>query len=501
MYWFQTAILVIILFFVFTWMIGGKPRRLPPGPWGLPLLGYSPFLGSMPYITMAKLGKRYGGIFTLPLFHQKIVVLSDWTSIKEALVKQSHIFSGRPVTPIVEKCLDNADISLSDDIGWRERRNLLLHHLKNFIFAKKLVEDVVMEETNKLLELLQLQNQQPVNIRKQLTICILNIVWTFVGSKRFTYSDSRMMELIDAAEIIVKELENHNVTHFVPALCHLPGRHFQKFLQANEKLNTFLDEEIEAHISTFQESHIRDFIDEYLAEIKKHQEQKSPFQTFAYQKKHLRGAVWDLFLAGIDTTTTTILWGLLYMVTWPEIQRKVQHEMDHIIGRARQPMTKDMNVLPYTMAVLLEIQRFSTILPLSLTHFTRATTTLCGYTIPKSTVIFENIWAVHQDPELWGDPEVFRPERFLNAKGQAQKPEYLIPFSVGGRMCPGEHLARIQVFVIFACLLHSFSFSMAAGEKSSFITNEKSGLTRKPPTFLLMIQQRCVTEHNPVPQG
>ena len=140
----------------------------------------------------------------------------------------------------------------------------------------------------------------------------------------------------------------------------------------------------------------------------------------------------DLFVAGTDTTATTLKWAILYLMLHPDIQRKIHEELDMVIGRERMPTLEDRKVLPYTEAVLLEIQRIATIVPLSVPHSTAYDTKLAGYDIPAGTFILSNLWAVHHDPKVWKDPEEFKPERFLNEDGTAVvQREELIPFSIG----------------------------------------------------------------------
>lgn len=90
--------------------------------------------------------------------------------------------------------------------------------------------------------------------------------------------------------------------------------------------------------------------------------------------------------------------------------------------------------MPYCSAVVLETLRYSTIVSLSVLHTNTSETRLFGYRLPKGTIIAANLWAVHFDPKYWGDPEVFRPERFLDENGMIKKPDYLIPFATGKRV-------------------------------------------------------------------
>lgn len=457
------TVLAAILLLVY-WLTNGKPRGMPPGPIGLPLLGY-PFLGEKPYIVMMDLAKKYGPVFTLPFLNQHVVVLNDWRSIKMTLVQQSDTFSGRPPCLISEIMLKNADVIFSDGPGWRERRRFTVHHLKDFGFGQKSMEGVVMEEVTTLMEQMDKMVGQKKDFGHQLFLCFLNIIWSMVSGKRFKFGDRDMLEFVEVLDSIVEGITPSKHFHIIPVLRHLPGSGYQEFYRAFRKLDAFVIKEVDEHLATYQEGHARDFIDVFLTEIKAQQQKAdNPSSARSFQRKNLNAIIFDLFLAGGETGSTTLTWGLLYMITWPEVQIKVQEELDKVIGRSRLPTWQDRSVLPYTEAVLLEIHRYASLVPLSALHYTMATSTLGSYVIPKSTTIFENIWAVHHDPKYWGDPDVFRPERFLNDEGKVQKPEYLIPFSVGGRACLGESVAKTQMFLFFTCLLHRFSFKRAPGE-------------------------------------
>ena len=150
----------------------------------------------------------------------------------------------------------------------------------------------------------------------------------------------------------------------------------------------------------------------------------------------------------METNSTTLRWGVMFMAKFPEIQKRARQEIHEYIGRVRMPEMVDRSVLKYTDAVLSEVQRFATIVPLSIARTTTGPTCLGGYDLPDKTIIIPNLFAVHRDPELWPDPLNFNPDaNFLvkNSKGEItdqKNQEYLIPFSLGKRSCPGETLAK-----------------------------------------------------------
>lgn len=486
MEWFYLLLWTIILALLFRSFLK-KPKNLPPGPWGLPIVGYFPFLGKYPYKTLARLGRKYGSVYTLPLGHKYAVVLNDWKGIQEALIQQAETFSGRPSTVLIEDVVQRADVSTSHGAEWKERRRFTLHHLRDFGFGRHSMEEIIVSEIEKLVQRFRSAENQKVDICDTFFFSFMNIIWNIVGGKNFDSGNKYMAEFAKIIRVIFRELDTMKMIHFMPYLKHIPGMSFQGYLDAEHRLRAFLKKEIEEHIRTYQDSNHRDFVDVYLSEIYKRE--KLPEKSTSFQKENLVGVLHNLFNAAIDTGSNSISWGLLYMASWPNIQEKVQKELDEVVGRSRLPSFSDRQLLPYTEAVILEIQRYASIVPLSLPHSTLSLTTLMGYTIPKGTFIFENIWAVHHNPEYWGDPEVFRPERFLNDQGQVQKPEYFIPFSVGSRMCLGEPLARMELFLFFSCLMHQCSFSWVTGEQPPSFDPAVS-ITLSPQKFSLIVKPR-----------
>ncbi|XP_072043211.1 cytochrome P450 2U1-like [Amphiura filiformis] len=149
-------------------------------------------------------------------------------------------------------------------------------------------------------------------------------------------------------------------------------------------------------------------------------------------------------------------------MAFPKIQDRIHQELDAVVGRNRLPRLADEKDLPYTCATLLEAQRMGSVVAFGSPHVCGEDTTLGPYAIPKGTVVVANLWAIHYDPDLWPNPDEFNPERFLDEDGVLQKNEELIPFSTGLRMCPGEHLAKMELYIFFTHLLHQFTIKKPA---------------------------------------
>ncbi|XP_043076356.1 cytochrome P450 2J3 isoform X2 [Puntigrus tetrazona] len=235
--------------------------------------------------------------------------------------------------------------------------------------------------------------------------------------------------------------------------------------------------EVDKHYADWTPSSPRDFIDCYLTEIQKRKDHLEA----GFHEEGLQYAVLDLFVAGTETTSTTLLWAFVYMMKYPEIQEKVQEEIDKVVGRSRQPIMNDRSSMPYTDAVIHEVQRMGNVVPLSVPRMTNEDTILEGYFIPKGTQIIPNLTSVLFDQTKWKTPHSFDPQNFLNTQGEFEKPEAFIPFSAGKRSCPGETLARMELFLFFTSFLQSYTLSPPEGTQTSL--EFKFGITLSPKTF------------------
>lgn len=229
----------------------------------------------------------------------------------------------------------------------------------------------------------------------------------------------------------------------------------------------------------------QDFIDMYLLHV---EEEKKNNSNSGFDEDYLFYIIGDLFIAGTDTTTNSLLWCLLYMSLHPNIQEKIHEEIARVIGADRAPSLTDKAQMPYTEATIMEVQRLSTVVPLSIPHMTSEKTVLQGFTIPKGTIILPNLWSVHRDPAIWEKPNDFYPDRFLDDQGQLIKKETFIPFGIGKRVCMGEQLAKMELFLMFVSLMQSFTFVLPKDSKP--ILTGKYGLTLAPHPFNIIISKR-----------
>ncbi|XP_043935449.1 cytochrome P450 2D20-like [Protopterus annectens] len=178
----------------------------------------------------------------------------------------------------------------------------------------------------------------------------------------------------------------------------------------------------------------------------------------SFDEEYLLIEMFDLFLAGTDTTTNTMRWALLLMVAYPNVQEKCYKEIESIANGKEFVSYDDRLRMPYTQAVIHETLRFGNVVPLAVPHSTTKAVLFKGYTIPQGTRVMADLNSVLRDETQWKFPHEFNPANFLNGNGEFVKQEAFMPFSTGPRVCLGENLARMEIFLFFTCLLKKFEF-------------------------------------------
>ncbi|XP_041863324.1 cytochrome P450 2J4-like [Melanotaenia boesemani] len=464
-----------------------RPAGFPPGPRALPVVGNIFTLDrNRLHESLIELGKTYGDVFSLRLGPQWAVALNRFEAVKEALVTKGDSVVDRPDFPIQDDITGGLGVIFSNGTIWKEQRRFALSALKYFGFGKKSLEPVILDEFACCAEEFRSYKGKSFSPHLIVNNTISNIICHLVFGHRFEYTDEkfkRLMLLFGKALQIEASIWPQFYNSFPWLMRWLPGPH-QTVKQIWNDVKDFIRVELNEHKKNWDSSEPRDYIDFYLREIQMNKGQDG--NTF--DDENLIMCVLDLFVAGSETTSTTLRWAFLYMAKYPEIQEKVQAEIDQVIGQSRQPSMEDRTKLPYTDAVIHEIQRMGNIVPLSLPHATNKEVQLGGYTIPKGVMIIPNLASALFDENEWETPFTFNPGHFLSEEGKFVKRAAFIPFSAGKRLCLGENLARMELFLFFTSFMQHFTFSMPDGVDPVF--DYCHGLTLAPKEYKICANSR-----------
>ncbi|XP_063148689.1 cytochrome P450 2C5-like isoform X1 [Candoia aspera] len=443
-----------------------KKGELPPGPTPWPILGNLFQKNILPlYKSYSKLAKKYGPVFTVWMGPKPLVVLCGYEVVKDALVHHAEEFGGRPDIPFDVRVTKGQGILSKNETKWRELRRFTLSTLRNFGMGKTAMSKRVQEEALCLGEEIATTQGQPFNPKGIIMNATSNVICSVIFGNRFEYGNQTFLKQL---YILANEVGYFHsflgliYNTFPKIMDYFPGKHTKIFADS-EKVCDFIREKVEFHRRTLDPQNPRDYIDCFLI-----RSEKNSSEDF-YSIEDLVMSVYVLFFAGTTTTSQTLLYSLLAMAKFPDIQAKVQQEINEVVGANRSPTTEDRLRMPFTNAVVHEIQRYQ---KGSLENFPRATTCdtkFHGYNIPKNTAVVPMLSSVHFDPLQWETPERFNPDHFLDEKGQFRKRDAFMPFSAGKRACPGEALARMELFLFFSTLLQKFTFHMAGDSKDTDI--------------------------------
>ena len=439
--------------------------RLPPGPIPLPLIGNMLQMGPNPHIGLTKLAKKYGKIFRIQVGAHRIVVINDIELAREALVRKSNDFAGRPMfytASLISR--GGKDIAFAD-FGpiWKEQRKLAHSALRMFGNGVKSIEKRTCKEVDELIKKLEAADGKSIDPKKDVTLAVLNVICSFVFGERYELEDPEFETIVKYNEQFVQGFRAGNLVDFFPWLRYFPNKGLDMIKQAIKDRDVVLQKKYREHLMTYKDGITRDLTDTLLKVLKDtHQENSKLKGTFT--EDHVLMTLFDVFSAGTETTSTCILWAIIFFVMNPKVQDNVHKELDAVIGSDRMPGLDDRENLPYLEATIAEILRYSSLVPLLFPHSTTVDTSLSGYFIPKETVVMFNAWSMHRDQKQWNMPLQFDPTRFLDSNGNYVCPATFsyLPFGAGRRVCLAESLGKIQLFLFISHLLHKFKFSVSA---------------------------------------
>uniref|UniRef100_G1TPY1 Cytochrome P450 n=1 Tax=Oryctolagus cuniculus TaxID=9986 RepID=G1TPY1_RABIT len=425
--------------------------RLPPGPLPFPVLGNLWQLGFQLHPEMLlQLAQTHGSVFTVWVGPTPVVVLSGFQAVKEALVSNSEQFSGRPLTPLFRDLFGEQGVICSNGHTWRQQRRFCLATLRGLGLGKLALEVQLQAEAAELAEAFHREQGRPFDPQVPIVRCTARVIGALVFGPRLLSEEPIFQELIQAIDFglaFVSTVWRRLYDMFPWTLRHLPGPH-QEIFRHYKAVRGFIHQEIIRHKLMGPEAP-KDFISCYLARITEAED--DPVSTFS--EENLIQVVIDLFLGGTDTTATTLRWALIYMVQHEAVQERVQQELDMVLGTAQAVRYEDRERLPYTRAVLHEVQRLSSVVAVGAVRHCVTSTRVRGYPVPKGTIVLPNLASVLYDPECWETPREFNPSHFLDKDGNFVANEAFLPFSAGTG----------TLFLTFATLLRTFQFKLPEG--------------------------------------
>ncbi|XP_033503983.2 cytochrome P450 2K1-like isoform X3 [Epinephelus lanceolatus] len=455
------VLLLLVYFFSSSSFSSKEDRKEPPGPKPLPLLGNLLQLDlKRLYNALLKLSKNYGSVFTIYLGPKKVVVLAGYKTVKEALVDYADEFGERDQSLIQLETYRGHGVIQSNGELWKEMRRFALTNLRDFGMGKSACEDKIIEETGYLIEVFKKFKGEAIDTTPSINCAVSNIICSIVYGSRFEYDDPMFTSMVARTNKRIQLLGSPSIQMYnlFPWIFKWASnrREIQQITAFTKKINLELFSRLKEILSPQM---CRGFSDAFLARMQILEE--SGIINSHFNNQNLMATVIQLFAAGTETTATTLRWALLLMAKYPQIQDQVQEELSRVIGSG-QVRVKDRRNLPFTDAVIHETQRLANIVP-TVARRTSQDVIFQGHFIKKATTVYPLLASVLYDESEWENPHRFYPPHFLDKDGKFVKRETFLPFSAGRRVCLGESLARMELFIFFTTLLQHFRFTPPPG--------------------------------------
>ncbi|XP_017793323.1 PREDICTED: probable cytochrome P450 304a1 [Habropoda laboriosa] len=425
------------------------------------------------------------------------IIANDYKNIREVLSRED--FDGRPTEIDVFQARSfgkKLGIFFNEGSFWQEQRRFTLRHMRDFGFGRRheKYETDMMEEVSILIKMLK---EGPINDKEKTFLkngsalfpdilypYAANSIWDIVFGEIFDRSEHDKLRYFCESAMSFQRAADTTGGAIV-SLWYLKyfGNMFgyQDIVKSNYRMVDFIKERVENR--KYLDNEDRGLIDRYLKQIQEKSNVKSTFSD-----EQLLITLVDFMFPALSAMPSALVHAMKLVMHNPEVLKNIQEEIDRVVGSGRLVTWEDRTSLPYTEATIREALRFETITPFGVFHKTLNDTTLSGFDIPKNTLIVTNLTALNTDPEFWGDPENFRPERFLKEDGQLGK-DFTFVFGLGHRVCAGETFARYNMFGVFAALMQNFNFSFVKGEPTS-LQDKLPGLITTPKETWIKVEQR-----------
>lgn len=453
-----------LAFFALLWvlkLIRGSKLKLPPSPPKLPLIGNLHQLGTVPHRSLHTLAQKYGAVMLLQMGSAPTLVITSADSARDILKTHDIVFANRVQTKASKCIFGNNDVAFSPyGDYWRTVKKicvlelLSLKRVQSFQVARE-------EEVAEMMDNIRRCGAKgvPADLGEMFVNISFDIVSRAVLGRKFEKEDGKK-SFGEAARDAMELFAAFAFEDLFPKLRWLD--YFtglvSRLNKTKKDLNGYLDQVIKEHKISDIDEEKKDFVDILL------HLQKDGKLDINLTQDNLRAILTDMFIAGTDTTSTTLEWAMSELIKKPSAMKKAQEEVRRIIGKKSKIEESDLGQMTYMKWVLKETLRLHAPVPFLAPRESSADVKVEGFDVPPKTRVFVNVWAIQRDPKMWDKAEQFIPERFDNSpidfKGQDF--QYL-PFGAGRRGCPGITFGMAEAELVLANVLHWFDWKMPNG--------------------------------------
>ncbi|CAH1990337.1 unnamed protein product [Acanthoscelides obtectus] len=426
----------------------------PPMPRKWPIIGHLHLMGGyeVPYQAFSAIGRKYGDLVNIQLGNVKCVVVNGQKNIREALVTKGHHFDSRPNFQRYHMLFSgNKENSLAF-CDWSDtqktRRDMLKIHTFPRAFTNKFysLEQLMATEMQSMMS--QVKSNHVTDLKPIILRHCANIFLNHFCSKNFNANDRKFVEMVDNFDDIFYEVNQGHAADFLPFLMPLHKKNLERIQLICQNIRQFFDNEvIENRYEDFDiESEPNDYVESLICSVKSGASPDLSWDSAMFALEDIIG--------GHSAVGNFLVKVFAYLVKEPEVQKKMQEEIDRVVGGNRSVSLTDKNAMPYTEAVIFEAIRLiaSPIVP----RVANQDSSIDDYRIEKGTVLFLNNYDLSMSEKLWDEPKKFMPERFIR-DNRLIKPDYFLPFGGGRRSCMGYRMVQLVSFGILGEFLQNFT--------------------------------------------
>lgn len=422
-------------------------QKLPPGPFPWPLVGnHYQIKLPRPWLYMTELGEQYNSsMVTIWHGHKPNIICNDIWSISDLLDKRANIYSSRPHMVMLgdsRSATDYDQVCLPHGDRWRYHRRLT--HNATGSQAVRAYRKFQESEIRILLRDLVLTPDNYVKAIERYSISIVSCIG--FGRRVDKMDDGVAKVALKFMEGVDLVMPGMFIMETIPLLIKLPRWIYppaSKAIENGKKMNQFF--------TSLSREASKSGIDCFAKNLFKEKEGNG------LREEEISFLTGNMIGGGVDTTASTTLTFILAMCAFPEVQKKAQKILDDVVGQDRLPDWSDESKLSYIVACVDEALRWRTVTILGgIPHCPTQDDVYGDYFIPKGTWITGNLWAIHRNPQDFPDPDVYRPERFIERERPYPNKKGHNAFGWGRRQCSGQPLAEQGLFLTFARLLWAF---------------------------------------------
>ncbi|CCD72733.2 CYtochrome P450 family [Caenorhabditis elegans] len=456
-----------------------KARKLPPGPVSLPLIGNIHQLvyhiwnekGVVPAFDLFR--KKYGDVFTIWLGPIPHVSICNYETSQEVFVKNGNKYKDRFLPPVYLHVSNNLGLFTANGPVCAEMRKFTLLAFRNMGVGRDLMEQRILDELNTRcaeIDADAVNGKTIVHTTEFFDLTVGSVINSLLVGKRFEAEDKD--DFLEIKRLMAEAADLFTMFDLVVPVWFLksffPSR-FERVVAIFEKALNYLSREALARYEKLKTGEYsvnaedpQDFVEAYLAKME--QERLRDSDT-PYTMECLKFVIGDLWLAGQDTTSTTLVAGFNHLVKNPEIVRKCREEILRITENGSRPLQlKDRAESHYLNATIAEIQRHASILNVNFWRLVHEPTTVQGHPVDSGSVICAQLGALHVNDDLFKNPDKFYPERFIENE---QLLSQIIPFGIGKRSCVGENIAKSELYLMIGNLILRYDIKPHGSEPST----------------------------------